>query len=158
MPAIVVIFGRDRGDCFNIHPGDRITIGRSKLLSHKLNDPSISREHLAFVNPPHTNKCRVVDKQSRNGARINDKRLFHSQELVDGDVIQLGYTLLVYVQITFDAGTSITDFLEECEDMYASYLRKMRDHASRHTDRDNSDRIGSMSGTLNLASLFERKH
>jgi len=158
MPSLVVIFGRDRGRHFSIPRGEKLTIGRSSKLSHRLNDPSISREHLDFVHQAHNGNCMAIDLESRNGARINNKRLFRTQELEDGDIIQVGYTLLVFVRVTFDAKNSAMDFLDACETQYRVYLERMRDHASMHTDYDDDyGSKGGMSGTLHLGNLFGKK-
>lgn len=162
MPAIVVIFGRDRARYFNIEKGKKLIIGRSNKLPRRLNDPSISREHLEFIQQEHDGRCFVVDLESRNGARINDKRLFHMQELKDGDVIQLGYTMLVFVDKELNVNSPINKFLDKCETLYGEYLRKMRDHAARHMDKDegsdsSSDSVGGMSGTLQIGKIWGKK-
>lgn len=97
----------------------------------------------------------VVDLESRNGARINERRLFRTQELKDGDIIQVGYTLLVFVCVTFEANNSISDFLNDCEHDYEKYLNKLREHASLHVEHDAGySSRGGMSGTLHLGNLF----
>ena len=157
MPSLVVIFGRDRGRHFDLPRGGEITVGRSGTLTHRLNDPSISRKHLEFVHQEHNGRCMVIDLESRNGARINKKRLFHTQELEDGDIIQIGYTLLVFVRITFEASSSVNEFLNECEQRYEDYLQRLRDHAAMHTDEDHGyGSAGSMSGTLHISNIFGR--
>lgn len=160
MPSLVVIFGRDRGRHFDLPSGSSLTVGRSGTLTHRLNDPSISRKHLEFVHQQHNDACMVNDLKSRNGARINDKRLYHSHELTDGDVIQIGYTLLVFVRVTFDVKNSVNAFLDTCEHVYEDYLQRLRDHASMHADREDRqgyDSGGGMSGTLHLGNLFGKK-
>ena len=158
MPSLVVIFGRDRGLHFDIEPGARFTIGRDRFLHHRLNDPSISRKHLELVHQTHNGKCMVVDLESRNGARINKDRLFRTQELNDGDIIQVGYTLLVFVCITFQPGDSIKDFLDDCEHTYEYYLNRMRSRTAIHVEDDTAlGSRGGMSGTLNMGSIFGKK-
>ena len=159
MPSLVVIFGRDRGRHFDLPQGSKLTLGRSSRLKNRLNDPSISRQHLEFVHQAHNDQYMAVDLESRNGAKINNKRLFHTQELRDGDIIQVGYTLLVFVCVTFEAQHSIIDFLNDCEHQYAEYLQRLRDHTTMHIDHDDAyGSRGSMSGTLNLGSIFGKKH
>ena len=159
MPSLVVIFGRDRGRHFPLGRGAEIKLGRSHLLPNYLNDPSISREHLKFVHQSHNGECMALDLGARNGTKINNKRLFRTQSLKDGDLIQMGYTLLVFVQITFDAGTSVNDFLDMCERTYARDLERLRDHGAIHVERDDPGyrSAGSMSGTLHLGKLFQKK-
>ena len=157
MPSLVVIFGRDRGRHFDMPIGSRFVLGRGNTLNHRLNDRSISREHLTFLHETHSGRCVVNDMQSRNGARINGEKLFHSQELKDGDIIQVGYTLIVFVRVTFEARSSVVEFLNGCEHEYERYLQKMRDHASIHMDRDHAyDSSAGRSGTLHLGKLFKR--
>lgn len=159
MPSLVVIFGRDRGRHFPLGRGAEIKLGRSSLLPNHLNDPSISREHLQFIHQSHNGECTAIDLGARNGTKINNKRLFRTQALNDGDLIQMGYTLMVFVQITFDAGTSIHDFLEMCEHTYAKDLERLRDHGAIHVERDDPGyrSAGSMSGTLHLGKIFQKK-
>jgi pSer/pThr/pTyr-binding forkhead associated (FHA) protein len=159
MPSLVVIFGRDRGRHFDIAPGTKFTIGRDKHLTHRLNDPSISRKHLDVVHQPEHDRCLAVDLESRNGARINEKRLLRTQPLCDGDIIQVGYTLLVFVCVTFEAKMSVDAFLHDCEDLYEKHLRRLREHTSLHIDRDAGESSrGGMSATLHLGTLFKKKH
>lgn len=159
MPSLVVIFGRDRGRHFPLGKGAEIKIGRSSLLPNYLNDPSISREHVQFVHQAHNGQCMVVDLGARNGTKINNKRLFRTQVLKDGDLLQMGYTLMVFVRVTFDANNSIKDFLEMCEHTYARDLERIRDHGAIHVDRDDPGyrSAGSMSGTLHLGKIFQKK-
>ena len=158
MPSLVVIFGRDRGRHFDIQRGESFMIGRGHSLKHRLNDPSISREHLELIHQTHNDRCMLVDMESRNGAWINKKRLFRTQELNDGDIIQVGYTLLVFVCVTFDARVSVNEFLNDCEHRYAAYLEKLRSRTSIHIEDDPSyGSRGSMSGTLSMGSIFGKK-
>jgi len=159
LPSLVVIFGRDRGRHFDITPSSTFTVGRGHDLTHRLNDPSISRQHLDFIHQPHNGKYAAVDLGSRNGARINKKRLFRTQDLEDGDIIQVGYTLLVFVCVTFEANNSVNDFLNDCEHRYDAYLQQLRNHTSLHIDDDTSyGSRGSMIGTLHLGHLLSKKH
>ena len=158
MPSLVVIFGRDRGRHFPLGRGAEIKVGRSSLLPNYLNDPSISREHVQFVHQQHNGECMVIDLGARNGTRINNKRLFRTQVLKDGDLIQMGYTLLVFVRVTFEANNSIKDFLEMCEQVYEKDLMRLRDHGAMHVDRDDPGyrSAGSMSGTMHLSGIFDK--
>lgn len=158
MPSLVVIFGRDRGRHFDIRDGSGFVLGREPSLTHRLNDRSISREHLEFVHDQ-TTGCMVYDLKSRNGARINGKKLYASQQLRDGDIIQVGYTLLVFVCVTFDARDSVNQFMDECEHAYEPYLQRLRDHASMRIDLDHDpgyDSSGGRSGTLHLGKPSKR--
>lgn|GEM_PF-3103881 len=158
MPSLVVIFGRDRGRVFALPRGNKLVIGRSHDLPYRLNDPSVSRQHLEFIHQKHDGKCIVVDLKSRNGAMINNKHLLHSHELNDGDIVQVGYSLIVFVRVVFDANNPVTPFLDTCEKEYEPYLNRLRDHASMHTVREAGDRSTSqLSGTMQLGHIWGKK-
>src|SRR5437867_675853 len=54
-------------------------------------DDLVSRQHLKIVADPNVpNAFQVVDLQSRNGTYLNRQRVFGSQRVSSGDVIQLG--------------------------------------------------------------------
>ena len=54
-------------------------------------DDLVSRQHLKIMADPSVpNTYQVVDLQSRNGTFINHQRVFGSQRISSGDVIQLG--------------------------------------------------------------------
>lgn len=157
MPSLVVIFGRDRGDHFELPRSGRLVLGRDPILPHRLNDRSISREHLQVTGQG--NRYTIHDLHSRNGARVNGEKLLHAQPLEDGDIIQVGYTLLVFVRITFDASSSVQQFMNTCEHVYAKELMRMRDRAAMHVDRDYDvcfESSAGNSGTFSLKGIFKR--
>lgn len=85
--------------------------------------------------------------------------MFRTQDIQDGDIIQVGYSLLVFVCVTFEAYNSVNDFLNDCEHRYEAYLQQLRDHTSFHVDHDEAyGSRGSMSGTLHLGYLLGKKH
>ena len=160
MSALVVIHGKDRGRFFNVPKEAALVIGRDDTLLTRLNDAGISRRHLEFINHETDGTCWAVDLQSRNGARINRERLNHSQELKDGDIIQLGYTLMVFINKTLDSESPINTFLTACEKLYAEDLKKMRDHDAKRAAEQGDINMGSMAGrtsALSLGSIFGKK-
>ena len=156
MSALVVIHGNDRGCFYNIPKKAALVLGRDDSLLYRLNDPGISRRHLEFIHHEHDGSCWAVDLQSRNGARINRERLDHSQQLKDGDLIQLGHTLIVFVNKTLDADSPVNTFLKACEKLYAEDLKKMRAHEAKKAEQN----MGSMAGrtsALSFGSIFGKK-
>ncbi len=63
-------------------------IGRGVDSDVALNDPEVSRRHAMIVQQG--DQCWINDMGSRNGVRINGKRLTHARPLQDGDRIQIG--------------------------------------------------------------------
>src|SRR5262245_29844261 len=70
------------------------SIGRQKECDCVLNHPGVSRVH-ALVRLER-GKATLCDKTSRNGTYLNNIRLFSEMELLDGDLIQICDTFLVY--------------------------------------------------------------
>lgn len=75
------------------------TIGRSAVEGRELvfpNDRRISRQHAEIeVRTEHGIWAEVRDLESRNGVRVNSRRI-QSQQLVDGDVVRVGNTFFAF--------------------------------------------------------------
>jgi RNA polymerase sigma factor (sigma-70 family) len=90
--VLCVTDGPNKGHFFSFSGHDMFLVGRSKDAHFRLpsKDRYVSQIHfLVEVNPPH---CRLVDLKSRNGTRVNGKKV-HRADLNDGDKIQAGKTL-----------------------------------------------------------------
>jgi pSer/pThr/pTyr-binding forkhead associated (FHA) protein len=72
-----------------------VTIGRSPANSIHISDPASSRKHcmIKFSDGFTT----IIDMGSANGTRVNGDKIDREQVLLDGDTIQVGKTLLRYV-------------------------------------------------------------
>ncbi|MBI4566015.1 MAG: FHA domain-containing protein [Planctomycetes bacterium] len=79
-----------------------VVVGRQKPCDIVLDDPSLSREHMAigFDGQGYF----VRDLESRNGTRLNGKAVTGAQRLHPGDRIQIGHTTFVFQLGTEDAG------------------------------------------------------
>jgi pSer/pThr/pTyr-binding forkhead associated (FHA) protein len=75
---------------------DRTTIGRSHESDIALDDSTISRVH-AIVTRDTMGTYRLHDHDSANGTYVNELRI-SEQVLEDGDVIQVGLTVLAFRQ------------------------------------------------------------
>ena len=144
MPALVVIHGVRRGDFFNLQHNAELVIGRdASLLASLKGDASVSRRHVEFIRHD-DDQCFAIDLGSRNGVRINDAKIDHSQEISDGDIIQVGHTLLVFVNKELDDASPVDTFLKACERLYGEYLEKMREYDQKKTQlasHDNSETL-----------------
>jgi serine/threonine protein kinase len=88
---LVVIAGPDAGRAFPLKEGDPLLIGRGKNTATQLSDPRVSRVHCQVK----IEKERVVvlDLGGAGGISVNGKAA-EQQELVSGDVLQVGDTKL----------------------------------------------------------------
>jgi signal transduction histidine kinase len=111
-----VIQGRDQGKRFELE-GPRATIGRIAGNTIQLRDTEVSREH-AELQRAEDQQYRIADLGSSNGTFVNGKRVERS-DLVSGDQVQLGRTLLLYTGLpspTPDEPTRQIDIVERQAD------------------------------------------
>lgn len=71
-------------------------LGRGFSATLQLEDAGVSRRHAIVVQ--RRGGVRILDDRSANGTWVNGRRVFDA-ELRDGDVIVLGRTVLVYVDM-----------------------------------------------------------
>lgn len=71
-----------------------MNLGRDSKAEIPLNDPAISYKHAHLVRQG--SETYLLDLGSRNGTLVNGKRISAPHRLVQGDVIKLGDTSLVY--------------------------------------------------------------
>ena len=95
MPLIIVVTGPNNGD---YHPvtDTPVLIGRDDKCNLQIVDPVVSRRHLQVELDPDTKSGRAINLGSTNGMRVNDQEVDKVTPLVDGDVIHIGDTLLLY--------------------------------------------------------------
>jgi serine/threonine-protein kinase len=91
--TLSVTEGPHRGQVFEFREHDTFIVGRSKDAHFRLplKDKTFSRFHfMVEVNPP---CCRLIDMASRNGTRVNGRKV-SVIDLRDGDTIRGGQTVL----------------------------------------------------------------
>ncbi len=76
-------------------------IGRDEALLIQILDNMVSRKHLQIRFDEKTGKYYAYDMKSRNGVYINNQRISGETPLVDGDVILVGLTTLLFVDKDF---------------------------------------------------------
>ena len=74
----------------------RSTIGRHPESSIFFDDITVSRRHAEVILSG--NEVKVTDVGSLNGTYLNQRQIDSSQQLVPGDVLQIGKFKLVYFQ------------------------------------------------------------
>ena len=96
---------------FDLH-GPEVLLGRSGDCQITLEDPLVSRRHARIlVDPVPT----IHDLGSRNGVKINGRRIEHPRELLDGDRIRLGTQELVFSVVQRKAREARpTGFMKNC--------------------------------------------
>lgn len=83
------------GTVFRLGPNPTV-IGRSKACTISVpDDPMLSRTH-CLIHKRH-GKWMVTDLKSSNGVYVNGRRVSET-ELKDGDVIQVGKALFLFVE------------------------------------------------------------
>jgi tetratricopeptide (TPR) repeat protein len=89
-PRLVIIEGKDKGKVISLNEGTAI-IGRSKgdVL---VQDPRVSRSHVAIHYDERSGKLTFTDLKSLNGTQLNGETR-EAGEIADGDRLQLGNTL-----------------------------------------------------------------
>ena len=91
--TLTVTDGPHTGQVFSFREHDTFIVGRSKDAHFRLpfKDKTFSRFHFMIeVNPP---CCRLIDMASRNGTRVNGRKV-SVIDLGDGDTIRGGRTTL----------------------------------------------------------------
>lgn len=92
MPSLYVIQGHDQGTRFDLHEAE-ISVGRGAGDGIQLHDSEVSRRHARLkLNGAN---YKIIDAESSNGIFVNGNRV-HEYELLSGDQIQLGRTLILY--------------------------------------------------------------
>ncbi|QDT11659.1 ATP-binding protein [Planctomycetes bacterium K23_9] len=101
MASLYVVRGRDQGKHFQI-TASIARIGRDASSHVQLFDTEASRSHAEIrIAPDET--CEMVDLGSSNGTRVNGQRI-NRHNLVSGDRIEIGQTLLIYTGISQPVG------------------------------------------------------
>lgn len=81
-------------------------IGRSEALPLQVLDSQVSRKHLKISYDETTDTHLASDMQSRNGVFVNGQQIEQETQLVEGDVIRIGSTELLYTSKDFDDAQS----------------------------------------------------
>jgi len=87
-----VVAGPDMLRFLCLEPASEVTIGRDDTADLYLADPSVSRQH-ALIQCSPTGELTVIDRDSMNGTRIND-RIVHKARLNVGDPLEVGHVSL----------------------------------------------------------------
>jgi len=106
--SLFVIQGRDQGTRFKLEETVH-TVGRTQNNSVRLHDTEISRAHAEFVQ--RGNNYILRDLGSSNGTFVNGQSA-SERELVSGDQIQLGKSLLLYTGFVEVSDENVADKID----------------------------------------------
>jgi hypothetical protein len=96
IPAIVVRQGKEPGRTYEMRK-EQISIGRSRESDIFLEDLAVSRLH-ATIYRDEMGGYRLRDEHSANGTSVNGQRVSAEVALQEGDEVQLGQTILVFMR------------------------------------------------------------
>ena len=108
MASLFVIRGRDQGTRFQLEESLH-TVGRTQDNSVRLHDTEISRSHAELIRKGDVYILR--DLASSNGTFVNGQPVVE-QELVSGDQLQFGRSLILYTGFLEDTDENIADKID----------------------------------------------
>jgi pSer/pThr/pTyr-binding forkhead associated (FHA) protein len=146
MATIVVLNGHNKGEWYTV--GKRAFVfGRDSKLLAQINDPCVSRNHMEVRLESSDGCYYAVDMDSHNGVFVNSERVVKFKMLHEGDVIQIGHTLMAFTLDEFDDDLQAKRYLHNCEKKFHTEL----DHVRQAED----DRREEVSGaTIGLRALL----
>ncbi len=138
MATIVVLNGRHEGEWYTVGVSP-LTFGRDDGILAQIIDPRVSRDHLRVFRDAKTGDYIAEDLNSRNGSRVNGRPI-ESYVLADGDLIQIGHTILAFT----------TGELSD-EELIEGFVEKMRGKAGNTLEN-----IENREQYTEAAALFSR--
>jgi len=110
-PQFNIVGGPDKGRVFPVHPGNN-QMGRHQEATYKLSDPRVSRYHCEIV--AEGGKVVVKDAGGSGGVLINGKKITE-HTLENGDLLQVGETLMKYQTEPAAASSTMTNLSQPAE-------------------------------------------
>ena len=160
MATLLVISGRNEGEWYSI-PEDRpLVVGREETLIAELLDPAVSRRHFEIRRNESNGRYYLADLKSRNGVRVEGRKVKALHPLVDANVIQVGYTLMVYVDADVDDDHDAQARIRSAQQQRAEHIATVREHEAEIEDKarrrkQRNERALGKGGGL-FSSLFRR--
>ncbi len=126
MATIVVLNGRNKGEWYTIG-SKAFVFGRDNKLLAQINDACVSREHMEVRKESSDNCYYAVDMDSHNGVFVNSERVIKFKALHEGDVIQIGHTLMAVTLDEFGDDLQARRYLRNCENKFQKEIEHMRE-------------------------------
>ena len=109
MPVLIVLTGPNNGDYQPIETKP-IIVGREDNCDFQIVDPTVSRRHLQIQLNESGQACLATNLSSSIGMLVNNRMITADVTLRDGDLIQLGETLLLYAVKEFSDVQSAVNY------------------------------------------------
>lgn len=147
MASIVVLNGIDEGEWFSIAPGTQLIVGRDEdLIAEIHGDPAVSRRHVEIGIDPATRAFVANDLGSRNGIHINGGPAVRRWQLRDGDLVQLGFTVLAFTFEDFAKDRHAAKHAKKVCKNHKAYLDEVEERRekrlAKHIDMTGLEQVG----------------
>jgi diguanylate cyclase (GGDEF)-like protein len=109
-PTLTIMTGARAGEVITLGEAESVIIGRSHKSNLRLSENGVSRQHCQLTRKG--DEYTVEDLGSTNGTRVNGKEVT-SWQLVTGDRIQIGESLVLQFAMLDDAEESLAQHLYE---------------------------------------------
>jgi pSer/pThr/pTyr-binding forkhead associated (FHA) protein len=122
MASIIVITGPQKGDYYPLGQRTNV-IGRAESLLIQIVDERVSRKHMQISFDKDKKQYYVLDMQSRHGVFVNNNKINEETVLVDGDLIRIGETALLFADKDFpDRESALNHFKKVGERVRPTHL------------------------------------
>lgn len=152
MATIVVLNGFNKGEWYTI--GDRAFIfGRDNKLLAQIKDVCVSRNHMEVRKETSDGCYYAVDMDSHNGVFVNSERVIKFKMLYEGDILQIGHTLMAVTLDEFEDDLQAKRYLRNCEKKFHSEI----EHMQKVEDERREELSGATMGLRALLPFGKRR-
>jgi pSer/pThr/pTyr-binding forkhead associated (FHA) protein len=124
MASVLIVSGSSEGDFYLLGRAP-VTVGRGDGCHIQIVDDSVSRRHLQIRRGPQAGAYVAQDLESANGTLVNERPITGETPLVDGDVIGIGQTELMFSSVDFaDRETAFQHYRRRGEGGKSTIIRK----------------------------------
>ena len=100
MPSIIIVSGPNEGDYYPL--GRRpMVVGRDQGCPIQVVDELVSRRQVQIRMDEKTKTYHALDMKSVNGVLVNGRQIQNETALVDGDIIEVGKSKLLFTLADF---------------------------------------------------------
>ena len=152
MATIVVINGYNKGEWYTVG-NSAFIFGRDNKLLAQIKDPCVSRNHMEVRKETSDGCYYAVDMDSHNGVFVNSERVIKFKMLREGDLIQIGHTLMAVTLDEFDDDLQARRYLRNCERKFQTEI----DHMQQAEDERREESSGATMGLRALLPFGKRR-
>lgn len=98
MASLLINSGQEDERYFPLESHRLIVVGRDDECTVQVLDDQVSRRHLQIRFELDEQKHYAADYRSANGVFVNGDRIVEDRALADGDSIQIGNTMIAYLE------------------------------------------------------------